>query len=46
MHVGTQNLSGDNWDAYEVLPQLGVNHVSSNPPRRMAGLGCRCSIAV
>ena len=32
MHVGTQNLSGDNWDAYKVLPQLGVNHVSANPP--------------
>ena len=32
MYVGTQNLSGDNWDAYKVLPQLGVNHVSSNPP--------------
>ena len=31
MYVGTQNLSGDNWDAYKVLPQLGVNHVSANP---------------
>ena len=32
MHIGTQHISGDNWNAYKVLPQLGVNHVSSNPP--------------
>jgi len=32
MHVGTQHITGDNWENYRVLPQLGVNHVSANPP--------------
>ena len=32
MHIGTQHVSGDNWEGYQVLTQLGVNHVSANPP--------------
>lgn len=32
MHIGTQHVTGDNWTAYQVLTQLGVNHVSANPP--------------
>ena len=32
MHVGTQHITGDNWTAYQILTQLGVNHVSANPP--------------
>ncbi|MCZ6677395.1 MAG: mannonate dehydratase, partial [Candidatus Poribacteria bacterium] len=32
MHVGTQHITGENWTAYQVLTQLGVNHVSANPP--------------
>ena len=32
MHIGTQHITGDTWAAYQVLTQLGVNHVSANPP--------------
>jgi mannonate dehydratase len=32
MVIGTQHLSGDNWTQYQTLAQLGVRHVSANPP--------------
>lgn len=32
MHLGTQHITGDDWDGYRQLAQLGVNHVSANPP--------------
>ena len=32
IHIGTQHLSGDNWPQYRALAQLGVTHVSANPP--------------
>ncbi len=30
--IGTQHLNGDNWEQYRQLAQLGVRHVSANPP--------------
>jgi len=32
MVIGTQHLSGANWAQYQALAQLGVRHVSANPP--------------
>src|SRR5713226_7900990 len=32
MVIGTQHLSGDDWPQYQALAQLGVRHVSANPP--------------
>ena len=33
MFVGTQHLTNnEDWERYKVLPQLGVYHVSDNPP--------------
>jgi mannonate dehydratase len=32
MYIGTQHLSGANWAQYRALAQLGVTHVSANPP--------------
>jgi len=32
MYIGTQHLSGANWPQYQALAQLGVTHVSANPP--------------
>ena len=30
--IGTQHVTGDNWAQYRQLAQLGVRHVSANPP--------------
>ena len=32
MQLGTQHLSGSDWAQYQALAQLGVTHVSANPP--------------
>ncbi len=32
MVIGTQHLSGDDWAQFQALAQLGVRHVSANPP--------------
>ena len=32
IHIGTQHLTGDDWTQYQALSQLGVTHVSANPP--------------
>ncbi len=32
MHLGTQHINGADWTSYQLLAQLGVNHVSANPP--------------
>jgi mannonate dehydratase len=32
MVIGTQHLSGADWPHYQALAQLGVRHVSANPP--------------
>ncbi len=32
MVIGTQHLTGDDWTQYQALAQLGVTHVSANPP--------------
>ncbi len=32
IHIGTQHLTGDDWAQYQALAQLGVTHVSANPP--------------
>ena len=32
MYLGTQHLGGANWAQYQALAQLGVTHVSANPP--------------
>src|SRR5689334_3493603 len=32
MVIGTQHLSGADWPQYRALAQLGVRHVSANPP--------------
>lgn len=32
MHLGTQHITGDDWAGYQQLAQLGVSHVSANPP--------------
>ena len=32
MYLGTQHISGDAWERFEVLPQLGVHHVCADPP--------------
>jgi mannonate dehydratase len=32
MHIGTQHLTGNVWPQYQALAQLGVTHVSANPP--------------
>jgi mannonate dehydratase len=32
VYLGTQHLTGDDWAGYRALAQLGVNHVSANPP--------------
>ena len=31
MHIGTQHVNGDDWERFQVLPQLGVRHVCSTP---------------
>lgn len=32
MHIGTQHLSGENWPHYQALAQMGITHVSADPP--------------
>jgi mannonate dehydratase len=32
VHIGTQHLSGADWPQYQALAQLGVTHVSADPP--------------
>jgi mannonate dehydratase len=32
MYLGTQHITGYDWPAYQQLAQLGINHVSANPP--------------
>src|SRR5689334_19028233 len=32
MVIGTQHVTGANWAQYQQLAQLGVTHVSANPP--------------
>src|SRR5712692_1602579 len=32
MHIGTQHLGGVDWPQYQALSQLGVTHVSADPP--------------
>lgn len=32
MYLGTQHITGDDWPGYQQLTQLGVTHVSANPP--------------
>ena len=32
MYLGTQHITGDDWIAYQQLAQLGIHHVSANPP--------------
>ena len=37
MVIGTQHLTGENWDQYRALAQLGVRHVSADPPGHWTG---------